>query len=95
MLKKLAIVCFGALVSLSAHASPEGEAAGQKYNKPGYVTIVEKGRLWVFPEGSKELATFRQSGEPTVSVIKVGEGPDGMTIKSYSSDVIDAYKAAK
>lgn len=95
MFKQVAMVLVGAVMAISAHASPEGETAGQKYNKPGFVTIVEKGRLWVFADGSKELAGYRQNGEPTISVMRIGEGPEGMTLKSYSDDVITAYKTAK
>lgn len=95
MLKKIVFAGVGILLSISAFASPEGETEGAKYQKPGFVTIVEKGRLWVFKEDSKELADFRAHGEPTIAVMKIGEGPEGMTLKSSSLDVIDAYKAAQ
>lgn len=64
------------------------------YNKPGFVTKVENGRLWVFKEGSKELEQFEKHGEPTINVSLIGEGPEGMTIKAPSTEVIEAYKAA-
>lgn len=95
MLKQIAVLVIGAVVAMNTYASPEGEAAGKKYNKSGFVTIVEKGRLWVFTEGSKELAGFREHGEPTVSVMHIGEGPEGMTLKSHSADVLNSYKTAK
>lgn len=94
MFKKIALLGVAAMMAAGVHASAEGEAAGKKYNKPGFVTVVEKGRLWVFAEGSKELAGFREHGEPTISVMRIGEGPEGMTLKSYNDDVIKAYKAA-
>lgn len=70
-------------------------ALAADYNKPGFVTKVENGRLWVFKEGSKELADFEKNGEPTINVSHIGEGPEGMTIKAPSTEVIDAYTAAK
>jgi hypothetical protein len=82
------------LTSAVAVAS-EPVASASKYDKPGYVTAVEKGRLWVFKEGSKELDAFRQHGEPTVSVAKIGSGPEGMTVKGPSMEVIDAYLASQ
>ena len=94
MLKKIMILSMASMLSLTAFASSEGEIAGAKYNKAGFITAIEKGRLWVFAEGSKELDGFRQHGEPTVSVVNIGAGPEGMTIKSYSQDVIDAYNKA-
>lgn len=94
MFKKIALLGIAVMMAAGVHASAEGEAAGKKYSKPGFVTVVEKGRLWVFAEGSKELDAYRKSGEPTISVMRIGEGPEGMTLKSYSDDVISAYKAA-
>lgn len=67
--------------------------AASQYDKAGYVTKVEDGRLWVFEAGSKELAQFEAHGEPTVSVSKIGEGPEGMTLRGPSMQVLDAYQA--
>jgi hypothetical protein len=69
--------------------------ASSSYDKPGFVTKVEDGRLWVFKEGSKELEQFQQYGEPTVNVSRIGEGPEGMTLKAPSQEVLDAYNNAK
>lgn len=69
--------------------------ASTPYDKPGYVTRIEDGRLWVFKEGSKELEQFEQHGEPSINVSRIGEGPEGMTLKAPSNEVIDAYMAAK
>ena len=86
-----------ALTLLSSTVAVAGDAAaeGAQYAKPGYVTVIEKGRLWVFKDGSKELEDFRKHGEPTVSNMKIGAGPDGMTVKGPSMEVIDAYLAAQ
>lgn len=65
------------------------------YDKPGFVTKVEDGRLWVFKAGSKELADMEKSGLPAVHVSKIGEGPEGMTLKAVSNDILDAYLNTK
>ena len=63
--------------------------------KPGFYTEVREGRLWVLREGSKELEEFKKHGEPAHQVTRIGAGPRGMTIKSSSAEVIDAYLAGK
>lgn len=83
----LAAVLAAAVVLPAVAATP--------YDKPGFVTKVEDGRLWVFKEGSKELEQFEQHGEPTINVSRIGEGPEGMTLKAPSNEVIDAYTATK
>jgi hypothetical protein len=65
------------------------------YSKPGFVTEVKDGRLWVFREGSKELTAYRTQGEPAQMVTRVGAGPKGMTIRASDSKTIDDYLAAK
>lgn len=86
-MKKMTAALLLALTALPAFA------AG--YDKPGFVTKLENGRIWVFAEGSKELADFEKNGEPTIAVSKIGEGPEGMTLRGPSAEVLDAYQAAK
>ena len=69
--------------------------AGGSYDKPGFVTREQDGRLWVFQEGSKELEQFKAHGEPSVNVSRIGEGPDGMTLKAPSQELLDAYLSAQ
>jgi hypothetical protein len=64
-------------------------------NKPGFVTEVKDGRLWVFREGSKDLAEFRKHGELVKMVTRIGAGPNGMTIRAGDGKDIDDYLAAK
>ena len=60
-----------------------------------YFTQYDKnGRLWVFEEGSKALAEFKQHGEPAKSVTRPGGGPGGVTIRSADASTIDGYMAA-
>jgi hypothetical protein len=65
------------------------------YAKPGYVTEVKDGRLWVFREGSPEIKEFRENGELTKMVTRVGAGPNGMTIRAGDAKVIDDYLVAR
>jgi hypothetical protein len=88
MLKK--IVVAGVLAVLAAPV-----LAGSAYDKAGFVTKVEDGRLWVFKEGSKELEQFEKTGEPSINVSRIGEGPEGMTLKAPSAEVLEAYLTAK
>ncbi len=89
MLKRVSLaVALSAAVVMPAIASTQ-------YDKPGFVTKIEDGRLWVFKQGSKELEQFEQHGEPTVSVANIGGGPEGMTIKAPSQAVLDEYTNTK
>jgi hypothetical protein len=63
--------------------------------RPGYVTFVEDGRLWVFEEGSEELQQYREHGELAKHVTKIGVGPMGMTVKGPDSDVVNEYLCCK
>lgn len=88
MLKK--IIAATLVASLSAIALAAGP-----HDKPGFYTQIEDGRLWVFKEGSKELEQFKAHGEPDVNVSRIGDGPEGMTLKAPTQDVLDAYLAEK
>lgn len=60
----------------------------------GFETFVEDDRLWVFRVGSEELDEYKQNGELAKHVTRIGEGPQGMTIKAPDGDTIDAYLQA-
>jgi hypothetical protein len=83
------------LVGLAACATTPTAPTAKDLNKPGYATEIKDGRLWVFRDGSKELAEFRQRGEPAHIVTRIGAGPNGMTIRSSEVEIIDGYLAAK
>ena len=61
--------------------------------RPGFWVKVEDGRLWVFREGSEELAQFLEHGEPAKQVVRPAAGPDGITLKSVDGETLDAYLA--
>ena len=76
----------------------DARSAGSKsasYDKPGFVTEVHDGRLWVFKQDAKELAEFKKNGELGKQVTRVGAGPNKMTVKAPDTQTIDAYLAAK
>ncbi|MBU0723388.1 MAG: hypothetical protein KJ904_12530 [Alphaproteobacteria bacterium] len=83
-------------LALAACATDSQQTAkASPYDKPGFTTKVDDGRLWVFKTGSKELADFQKKGEPAKQVTRIAAGPNRMTIRSNDSAVIDAYLAAK
>jgi uncharacterized protein (TIGR03000 family) len=58
---------------------------------PGFVSYVVDGRVWVFREGSKELAAYNKDGDLEKHVSRIKGGPKGMTIKAPDYETIDAY----
>ncbi len=74
-------------------SSARQEAAD--YQREGFVTRMEDGRLWVFLSGSEKLADYDKSGELAKHVIRPGKGPGGVTIKAPEGSIIDAYMLAK
>lgn len=67
-----------------------------EFDRPGYVTEVEEGRLWVFKAGSPELEQFKSHGEPAQQFTNIGAGPNGMTVKAANQQTLDDYlKAVK
>jgi hypothetical protein len=73
----------------------EPPAAPGPYDRPGFVTRVEKGRLWVFRSGSKDLSSYLKGGEPAKSATLVGAGPEGMSLRGPDIETLEAYGAAK
>lgn len=82
-------------VLVAGCATADTHKAASPYDRPGFETKVEDGRLWVFQAGSKEWGEFAKKGEPAKQVTRIAAGPGGMTIKSSDAKVIDAYMAAK
>jgi hypothetical protein len=68
-----------------------GNAFANQYDKPGFVTQVQDGRLWVFKDGSKDLADMQKNGLPEKAVMRIAAGPDGMTVKAPDDATIQAY----
>ncbi len=87
-MKKLSL-----LVAVLISAFPLAAFSSQ-YDRPGFETEIEDGRLWVFREGSKELEEFKKTGEPAVQFNNIGAGPDGMTVKSPSEETLNEYLKA-
>jgi hypothetical protein len=89
----LALACLTGCNAVDSSAAPAAaEAKASSYDKPGFVTAVVKGRLWVFADGSEELAAFRETGKtPAVHVVRPLAGPDRLTLIAVSTDILDAY----
>lgn len=83
---KRTILCSMLFASLLA-----GPVAASEFNKPGFVTEVEDGRLWVFREGSQELKDFQENGEPAKQFTEIGTGPNGMTVKAADEQSLKDY----
>jgi len=76
--------------------SPDAETLdAYLLSKPGFATRVVEGRLWVFREGSDELAEFESNGELAKHVIRPAAGPGGVTIKAPDAETLDAYLTAQ
>lgn len=83
-----------------AHFLPDGtvlktSADKSPYCKPGFVTVEDDGRVWVFPAVSKDVAEFFEKGEPGKCVIRPGVGPMAVTLKSSDMSTIENYVAAR
>jgi hypothetical protein len=63
--------------------------------REGFTTFVREGRIWVFRPGTKELAEFEKTGEPSKSVTRPGAGPMRMTVKGPDVETITEYVCAK
>lgn len=87
-MKKLTL---GAMVLTSLLAAT---AFASQFDKPGFVTEVDDGRLWVFREGSPELKAFKENGEPAKQFTDVGTGPEGMTVKAADEKTLKDYLQA-
>lgn len=68
-----------------------GISFASQYDKPGFFTKVEDGRLWVFYSGSEQLKEFKAHGEPAKQYTAVGGGPEGMTVKSGDKKALKDY----
>lgn len=84
-MKKLTITA-ALLTSLFA-----GVSFASQYDKPGFFTKVEDGRLWVFYSGSEQLREFKAHGEPAKQYTEIGAGPEGMTVKSGDENALKDY----
>lgn len=73
----------------------KAQSSADQYAKPGFVTLMEDGRLWVFEEGSKELVKLKEHGELAKHVIRPAAGPDRLTLKAPDAETVDAYLLAK
>ncbi|ERH54234.1 hypothetical protein O203_09295 [Ectopseudomonas chengduensis] len=83
-----------ALTALMLSSLFAGTALASQYDRPGFVTEIEDGRLWVFRENSQELKDFKATGEPAKQFTDIGSGPEGMTVKSADEQTLKDYLLA-
>ena len=66
------------------------------FDRPGYVTHVVDGRLWVFAEGSDEAKAMAEKGmHPAKHVTRIAVGPAGMTVRSPDVETLNGYLVTK
>jgi hypothetical protein len=87
-------LALAASIGCAASHHAAGHPQAVSYDRPGFVTQVEDGRLWVFRAGSKELEEFQAKGEPAKQVVRPGAGPGRITLKGPDAETLDAYLAA-
>jgi hypothetical protein len=94
-MRKLILAVLASTTLLGACATGTTTAAAPSHGKTGYYTHVHDGRLWVLKEGDKDIALVSNNKEPKVVITRIAAGPNNMTVKSNSAEVIDAYLAAR
>lgn len=76
--------------------SSSSDSQASPFDKPGFVTGVKDGRLWVFRAGTDEAKAFLKDGKyPAKHAVRPAAGPAGMTIRSPEAADITAYIMAK
>jgi hypothetical protein len=89
------LLCFAALAGSAVHGT-----GGESEKKPlptrtGFFICEADGRWWIFREGSKELAEFKQTGEPEKSYTRVGVQPYKVTLRAPNVATMEEYLTAK
>ena len=79
------------LVTAALAVALMGSAFASQYDKQGFVTQLDDGRLWIFKDGSPELADMQKNGVPEKASIRIGAGPDGLTLEAPDDTTIQAY----
>lgn len=88
------IIVAGVMIGCATQGTGAEETMGLDmgmFAKPGFVVLEEDGRLWIFREGSTDLALFQEVGEPAKQVVRPKAGADGVTLHSTESTTIDEY----
>jgi hypothetical protein len=79
----------------SASVKPMMSAKASSYDREGFTVIEDEGRLWIFRDGSEDLAKFKEHGEPAKMVVLPGAGPDRKTLKGTDRDTMMEYALSK
>lgn len=78
---------------LLAAAACQGPGRSRDVSPADFVVHEVDGRLWVFRRGHPALTEFERQGEIPGRVVRVGAGPNGMTVIAPDRDTIDDYLA--
>ncbi|MFP4348062.1 MAG: hypothetical protein ACOC3W_04215, partial [Thermodesulfobacteriota bacterium] len=89
------ITFFGCASTMAGADTAGGSKEKAAYAKPGFHTMVEDGRLWVFRQGAEEYDDYRKHGELAKHVIRPAAGPGGVTIKAPDTETMTLYLSAK
>ncbi|TVR44105.1 MAG: hypothetical protein EA402_07950 [Planctomycetota bacterium] len=82
--------------SSASTATASTSTAASPFDKPGFVTGVKDGRLWVFRADSDAGKAFKANGAtPARHVVRPGVGPAGMTVRAPDAEDIVAYMMAR
>lgn len=91
----ISIVGLMAVIMGCSATELKADNAKDNYARPGFVTLMEDGRLWVFEEDSKDLKKYQEHGELAKHIIRPGAGPDRLTLKAPDTETAEAYMLAK
>jgi hypothetical protein len=72
----------------------EGYMTAWTHGRPGFAVFGAAGRLWVFRDGSEDLASYLTVGDLVKRVTRVGVGPEGRTVIAPDGETIEAYLAS-
>lgn len=92
-MRNLTLAVIASSLFLGACATGGNSGKTSAVEKKGFYTHVHDNRLWVLKEGDKDIELVAKNKEPKVVVTRIAAGPNNMTVKSNSAEVIDAYLA--
>lgn len=93
--QSMPVIALAVSIAASGCAATAQHTGPRSFDRPGFVTEVVDGRLWVFRSGSRDYDDFKKHGEPAKMVSRIGGGPNEMTIRSVDAETIDDYLAAR
>jgi hypothetical protein len=62
-----------------------------QYDRPGFETFLEKGKIWVFKIPSPKWSDYLRAGELAKRVTWIGDGPEGKTLLAPDNETLYEY----